>query len=78
MVMKFWQGEKEHPVRTLERPSRVTKMSTKDLLDWMDLEIMQLGQAFDQWRFHNNGADEVSNRLDTLATMWDELSEREE
>ena len=78
MALKFWQGEQEHAVRTLERPSRVTKLSTSELKDWMDLEIMHLGQAYDQWRHHARGADEVSTRLDMLATMWDELSGREE
>ena len=78
MALKFWQGEKDHAVRTLDRPSRVTKMSTSDLKDWMDVEIVNLGQAYDQWRFHARGADEVSSRLDMLAAMWDELSERTE
>ena len=78
MALKFWQGEKEHSVRTLERSPRVTKMDTPALKDWMDLEIMHLGQAYDQWRHHARGADEVSSRLDILATMWDELSERDE
>ncbi len=76
MALKFWQEEKEHSVRTLDRPSRVTKMGTADLKDWMDLEIMHLGQSYDQWRHHDRGAEEVSSRLDTLAAMWDELSER--
>tara|TARA_B100001245_G_C22528618_1_gene265937 strand:- start:209 stop:370 length:162 start_codon:yes stop_codon:yes gene_type:complete len=53
-------------------------MGTPALKDWMDLEIMHLGQAYDQWRHHARGADEVSSRLDILATMWDELSERDE
>lgn len=78
MALKFWQGEKDHAVRTLERSSRVTKLSTSDLKDWMDIEIVHLGQAYDQWRFHSRGADEVSSRLDMLASMWDELSERTE
>ena len=78
MALKFWQGEKEHSVRTLERSPRVTKMGTPALKDWMDLEIMHLGQAYDQWRHHARGADEVSSRLDILATMWDELSEWDE
>ena len=78
MALKFWQEEKEHSVRTLDRPSRVTKMGTADLKDWMDLEIMHLGQSYDQWRHHARGADEVSSRLDIIAAMWDELSERPE
>jgi hypothetical protein len=53
-------------------------MGTSDLKDWMDVEIVNLGQAYDQWRFHARGADEVSSRLDMLAAMWDELSERTE
>ena len=78
MALKFWQGEKEHSVRTLDRPSRVTKMGTSDLKDWLDLEIMNLGQAYDQWRHHSRGAEEVSSRLEILDALWDELSERPE
>ena len=76
MGLKFWGDSKSHSVASLELPSRVTNMSTPDLRDWMDLEIMNLGQAFDQWRYHNHGSDEVTLRLDSLATMWDELVER--
>jgi hypothetical protein len=78
VALKFWQGEQEHPTRTLERPSRITKLTTSELKEWLDIEIMNLGQAYDQWRHHSRGADEVSTRLDMLAAMWDELSEREE
>jgi hypothetical protein len=76
MGLKFWGDSKTHAVTSLERPSRVTNMSTTDLRGWMDLEIMNLGQAFDQWRYHNHGSDEVTTRLDSLSTMWDELVER--
>ena len=78
MALKFWQGEKEHSVRTLERSPRVTKMGTPALKDWMDLEIMHLGEAFDKWRFHSYGADDVTARVEMLAAMWDELAERDE
>ena len=78
MELKFWQAEKDHPVRTLERPTRITKMGTTDLKEWMDLEIMHLGEAFDKWRFHAYGADEVTSRLAILAAMWDELVERDD
>jgi hypothetical protein len=53
-------------------------LTTSELKEWLDIEIMNLGQAYDQWRHHARGADEVSTRLDVLAAMWDELSEREE
>ncbi len=78
MALKFWQGEQEHAVRTLERSSRITKLTTSELKEWLDIEIRHLGQAYDQWRHHSRGADEVSTRLDMLAAMWDELSERDE
>jgi hypothetical protein len=76
MGLKFWGDSKAHAVTSLDRPSRITNMSTPDLRDWMDLEIMHLGQAFDQWRYHSHGSVEVTTRLDNLSMMWDELVER--
>jgi|TARA_B100000809_G_C14889040_1_gene441958 hypothetical protein len=76
MGLKFWGDSKEHAVTSLDRPSRITNMNTPDLRDWMDLEIMHLGQAFDQWRYHSHGSVEVTTRLDNLSMMWDELAER--
>ena len=76
MGLKFWGDSKAHAVTSLDRPSRITNMSTPDLRDWMDLEIMHLGQAFDQWRYHSHGSAEVTTRLDNLSMMWDELVER--
>ena len=60
MGLKFWGDSKSHAVTSLERPSRISNMTTPDLRDWMDLEIMHLGQAYDQWRYHNYGTDEVA------------------
>ncbi len=77
MGLKFWGDSKSHAVTSLERPSRISNMTTPDLRDWMDLEIMHLGQAYDQWRYHNYGTDEVATRLESLSMMWDELVERE-
>jgi hypothetical protein len=51
-------------------------MGTSDLREWMDLEIMHLGEAYDKWRYHSYGADEVTTRVEMLAAMWDELAER--
>ena len=76
MGLKFWGDSKSHAVTSLERPSRISNMTTPDLRDWMDLEIMHLGQAYDQWRYHNYGTDEVATRLESLSMMWDELVER--
>ena len=78
MALKFWGDSKTHAVATLDRPSRVTKMATSDLKEWMDLEIMHLGEAYDKWRYHSYGADEVTTRVEMLAAMWDELAERDE
>ena len=76
MALKFWGDTKAHPVATLDRPTRVTNMSTPDLKEWLDLEIMHLGEAYDKWRYHSYGADEVTTRVEMLAAMWDELVER--
>ena len=78
MALKFWGDSNTHAVATFDRPSRITKMGTSDLKEWMDLEIMHLGEAFDKWRFHSYGADDVAVRVEMLAAMWDELMERDE
>jgi hypothetical protein len=77
VALKFWGDSKTHAVATFDRPARVTKMTTSDLKDWMDLEIMHLGEAFDRWRNHSYGGDDVTARVEMLAAMWDELVERD-
>ena len=78
MVVKFWRSDKQHKVGTLVRSQRITSMTTSQLKEWIDVEIMNLGSMYDQWRFHGSGQEEVTDRLSALSTMWDEVTERTE
>jgi len=78
VAVRFWRSDKTHRVGTIERPGRVTSMPTAQLKEWIDIEIMNLGATYDQWRFHGTGADEFESRLEALSVLWDEVLERDE
>lgn len=67
-------GKKEQPKAYM--PSRVSKLSTHDLSSWGGTIIMQLGQAFDNWQYHDGPHEEVSEALSAFSSVWEELSER--
>jgi hypothetical protein len=78
MVVKFWRNAKPHNVGSFERPQRITNMTTSQLKEWLDVEIMNLGASFDQWRYHDSEADTITERLETTSMIWDEIMERNE
>jgi hypothetical protein len=53
-------------------------LPTPQLKEWLDVEIMNLGSTYDQWRYHGIGGDEFTARLEALSMMWDEVRERDE
>lgn len=71
MAMKFWNKELRD-----KADSRVSKMETPALIGWMDNSIMNLGQAFDTWRFRNGDKEAVAEVLTALGSIWDELERR--
>lgn len=78
MAMRFWRSDRSHAVGTLERPARVVGLPTPQLKEWLDVEIMNLGSTYDQWRYHGIGGEEFTSRLEALSMMWDEVRERDE
>lgn len=57
-------------------PARVTKMSTQDLVSWGSVLIMQLGLTYDNWHYHDGSADEVTETVQALSYVWEELRGR--
>ena len=71
MEMRFWNKDLKEKANT-----RVAKMETSALVGWMDNSIMNLGQAFDTWRFRNGDKEAVSEVLTAISSIWDELERR--
>lgn len=57
-------------------PSRVSKLSNHDLTSWGSTIIMQLGQAFDSWQYHDAPREEVTAALSAFTAVWQELGDR--
>lgn len=68
--------KKEQKVKPESKIPRISKMTTPEIISWMDLTIISLGQSFDSWRYKDGTKEEVSNCLFTLKAMWDELDNR--
>ena len=56
---------------------RVSNMETQQLKNWFNTTIMNLGEAYDSWRY-KDGPDEVSQSITMLDEMWKELKSKSE
>lgn len=68
----FWKREE----RKRELHPRVRTLDDSNLLMWMDSTLMNVGAAFDGWRFKGRSMDEVGECLDVLNDLWEEISKR--
>jgi hypothetical protein len=68
--------KKEQKASPASKIARLSKMTTPEIISWMDVTIISLGQSFDSWRYKDGTKEEVSTCLNTLKAMWDELDER--
>jgi len=59
------------------RPERLKNMPTRDIKEWLGTEIMLVGAAFDKWAYSDSEKEEVTQRIEAVAMMWDEILERE-
>jgi hypothetical protein len=72
MVM-IWKRDKP----TKELPSRIKKLDNQSLMSWMDSTLMNVGMAYDAWRYKGKPIEQVNEALDVLNDLWEELASRE-
>lgn len=60
----------------IEQIGRIVRMETPSLMSWMDTTIMNLGESYDKWRYHQFPAEEVTEHIRVLTAMWDEILSR--
>lgn len=70
--MAFLRKKKEQVVI----PSRITKTTTSELIQWTDVSLMEVGRAFDAWRFHGQSLGDVKLAAETVINLVTELSNR--
>lgn len=73
LFMRKAEDLKESSFKSL---SRVQRADTPTLLSWFDNTIMGLGASFDRWRFHDGPIEEVTQHVEALQTMMEELKSR--
>lgn len=61
---------------TKELHPRIRKLDTQSLMSWMDTTLMNVGMAYDAWRFKDKPIEQVNEALDVLNDLWEELSKR--
>lgn len=55
---------------------RASLLDAPSLRVWMDTTIMGLGAAFDKWRYHGGPTEQVTEHVEALSVLWNELQKR--
>lgn len=78
MALRFFKKDTDSlkDVSPSKASQRASRLETQSLYTWMDNTIMSLGEAFDQWRYKNAPASEISSCLEVLQVIWAELENR--
>lgn len=71
----FMRGKDESP-RKVHNIDRIYRMDTQSLLNWMDTSLMTMGNAFDKWRYQNGESEEVTQHVQVISALWDEIQNR--
>ena len=76
--MKLFMRSKEDRefTRKPHNIDRVHRMDTPSLNNCMDTTVMTMGSAFDKWRYQNGEATEVTQHIDVISAIWDEIQSR--
>ena len=72
--MKLFNKQKEEP--TGSSIPRISKMDTQELVSWFNAQIMHLGNAFDEWRYHDSPGSYVDESIEALEELWKEIKLR--
>lgn len=72
--MKIFNREQE--ATTGSSIKRISKLETVAVKTWFDTTLISLGNVYDQWRYHDGPADEISDHLTILNELWKELQSR--
>lgn len=56
---------------------RASKMTTPDLVSWLDALVMHLGQSFDKWSKNHEEAEELDMVIESINVIWLELKSRD-
>lgn len=74
----FVKNEENTKKAKPEQIGRIVRMDTPSLLNWMDVTIMGLGESYDKWRYHKLPAEDVSQHLNVINAIWDEILSRKD
>lgn len=72
--------KKQDPGLNQQTPTRAAQRAA--LLDgpslriWLDSTIMGLGASFDKWRYHKGQEEEVTQHIEAIAVIWEEIKKR--
>lgn len=69
-------GNKKAPLEGSKVP-RVSRMADSELLSWFNLNIMEVGIQFDNWRYRDNPLKELDMAMESLTEVWAEIKARQ-
>lgn len=73
--------KKQEPGLNQQPPTRAAQRAA--LLDgpslkiWLDSTIMGLGASFDKWRYHKGPNEDVTQHIEAITVIWNEIKKRE-
>jgi hypothetical protein len=56
--------------------ARAERLDTPALYQWLDSSIVALGQAYDQWRYHDAPIDYLNSCVSAVVALTAEINKR--
>lgn len=75
-MVKFFRNETTKAEPAPKVVKRLKAMETQSIMTWWDTCHMNLGAAFDRWRYHGGPWEEVQENMDALNAIWSEIRTR--
>jgi hypothetical protein len=73
MALGIWRKQKDSG----NIPVRITRLDKQSLLDWYNTTIMELGAAFDRYRYQGSSLDQLDELVEILNNLHREVGSRE-
>jgi len=73
LTWSVWKKQKD----SISIPSRITRLDKAALLDWYNTTIMELGAAFDRYRYHGKDFAQLEELVEIFNSLHREIVARE-
>jgi hypothetical protein len=75
--MRLFSREQDKNQTVSRVSKRASKMTTPDLVAWLDALVLNLGQTFDKWSRDHTEIEDMDMVIEAINTLWEELKRRD-